>query len=75
MPYSTPHLDALDKTRHQWWTYSPIRALNNAVTRLRIGHSRLNSHLHKLGMTENPHCLGEVCKGADTKTIPTIPTV
>ena len=27
-----------------------------ASTRLQIGHSRLSSHLHKLGMTDDPHC-------------------
>ncbi|KAG0713306.1 Nucleic-acid-binding protein from mobile element jockey [Chionoecetes opilio] len=43
-------------TRHHWWTHSPSRALDTAVTRLRIGHTRLNSHLHKLGMTDDPHC-------------------
>ncbi|KAG0718269.1 RNA-directed DNA polymerase from mobile element jockey [Chionoecetes opilio] len=43
-------------TRHHLWTHSPSRALDTAVTRLRIGHTRLNSHLHKLGMTEDPHC-------------------
>ena len=29
---------------------------DTAITRFRIGQWRLNSHLHKLGMTENPHC-------------------
>ncbi|KAG0710335.1 hypothetical protein GWK47_023033 [Chionoecetes opilio] len=43
-------------TRHHWWTHSPSRALDTAVTRLRIGHTRLNAHLHKLGMTADPHC-------------------
>ena len=43
-------------TRYHWWTYSPSRALDTAVTRLRIGHIHLNSHLHKLGMTDDPHC-------------------
>ncbi|KAG0710347.1 hypothetical protein GWK47_002516 [Chionoecetes opilio] len=43
-------------TRHHWWTHSPSRALDTAVTRLRIGHTRLNAHLHKLGMTDDPHC-------------------
>ncbi|XP_045119657.1 uncharacterized protein LOC123509432 [Portunus trituberculatus] len=40
-------------TRHHWWTYSPNQALDTAVTRLRIG---LNAHLHRLGMTNSPHC-------------------
>ena len=26
------------------------------MTRLRIGHTRLNAHLHRLGMTDTPHC-------------------
>ncbi|MPC43857.1 hypothetical protein E2C01_037512 [Portunus trituberculatus] len=33
-----------------------VMALDTAVTRLRIGHTRLNAHLHRLGMTESPHC-------------------
>ncbi|MPC59546.1 hypothetical protein E2C01_053570 [Portunus trituberculatus] len=41
-------------TRHHWWTYSPNRALDTALTRLRIGHTRLNAHLHRLGMTDSP---------------------
>ncbi len=41
---------------HHWWTHSPSRALDTAVTRLRIGHTRLNAHLHRLGMTDTPHC-------------------
>ena len=43
-------------TGHHWWTYSPNRALDTAITRLRIGHTRLNAHLHRLGMTDSPHC-------------------
>ncbi|MPC91963.1 hypothetical protein E2C01_087029 [Portunus trituberculatus] len=35
-------------TRHHWWTYSPKWVLDTAVTRLRIGHTRLNAHLHRL---------------------------
>ncbi|XP_045105453.1 uncharacterized protein LOC123500965 [Portunus trituberculatus] len=35
----------------------PSRALDTAVTRLRTGHTRLNAHLHRLGMTDSPHCL------------------
>ena len=41
---------------HHWWTYSPSRALHTASTTLRIGPSCLNSHLHKLGMTDDNHC-------------------
>ena len=57
--YSTPHLTLgriRQHTRHHWWTYYPSRALDTAVTTLRIGHSHLHSHLHKLDMTENLHC-------------------
>ena len=43
-------------TRPHCWTFSPSRALDTAVTRLRIGHTRLNNHLHRLGMVEDPHC-------------------
>ena len=31
-------------------------ALDTVVTTLKIGHSHLNSHFHKLGMIDNPHC-------------------
>ncbi|MPC60174.1 hypothetical protein E2C01_054212 [Portunus trituberculatus] len=43
-------------TRHPWWTYSPNWVQDTAVTRLQIGHTRLNAHLHRLGMTDSPHC-------------------
>ncbi|KAG0718494.1 hypothetical protein GWK47_052348 [Chionoecetes opilio] len=43
-------------TRTPLGTQLPQRALDTAVTRLRIGHTRLNAHLHKLGMTDDPHC-------------------
>ena len=48
--------DIRQDTRRHWWTHSPCRALDTAITRLRIGHTRLNSHLHRLGMTDTPHC-------------------
>ena len=38
------------------WTHSPCRALDTAITRLRIGHTRLNAHRHRLGLTDTPHC-------------------
>ena len=43
-------------TRPHWWTHSPNRSLDTAITRLRIGHTCLNSHLHRLGLTDTPHC-------------------
>ncbi|XP_045112503.1 KRAB-A domain-containing protein 2-like [Portunus trituberculatus] len=52
------HLTGTQDTRHHWWTYSPNQALDTAITRLRIGHTRLNAHLRRLGMTDSPHCPG-----------------
>ncbi|MPC49656.1 hypothetical protein E2C01_043466 [Portunus trituberculatus] len=43
-------------TRHHWWIYYTNRALHTAVTRLRIGHTSLNAHIHKLTMSNSPHC-------------------
>ena len=43
-------------TLHHHRTHSPSQALDTAITRLRIGHTCLNIHLHKLGMTDTPHC-------------------
>ncbi|MPC57753.1 hypothetical protein E2C01_051740 [Portunus trituberculatus] len=43
-------------TRHHCLAYSPNRALDTAVTRLRIGLTCLNAHLHRLGMTDSSHC-------------------
>ena len=37
-------------------THSPNRALDTAITRLRIGHTRLNAHLHRLRLTDSPDC-------------------
>ncbi|XP_050724067.1 uncharacterized protein LOC127002297 [Eriocheir sinensis] len=33
-----------------WRPFSPIRPLDTAITRLRIGHTRLNAHLHRLNI-------------------------
>ncbi|MPC35035.1 hypothetical protein E2C01_028444 [Portunus trituberculatus] len=30
--------------------------MDTSVTRLKIGHTRLNAHLHRLGMTDSTHC-------------------
>ena len=43
-------------TRPHWWTHSPSRALDTAVTRLRIGHTRLNHHLYRLRLAPDPFC-------------------
>ncbi|XP_050687813.1 uncharacterized protein LOC126981137 [Eriocheir sinensis] len=39
-----------------WPPFSPIRPLDTAITRLRIGHTRLNAHLHRLNIVQDPHC-------------------
>ncbi|MPC35347.1 hypothetical protein E2C01_028769 [Portunus trituberculatus] len=44
-------------TQHHWWTNSPSCLLDTAVTRLKIGLSYLNAHMHKLGLMDIPHCL------------------
>ncbi|XP_050706946.1 uncharacterized protein LOC126992319 [Eriocheir sinensis] len=33
-----------------------LRPLDTAITRLRIGHTCLNAHLHRLNMVQDPHC-------------------
>ena len=48
--------DIRHDTRPHWWTHSPCRALDTTITRLRIGHSRLRAHLHRLGLADNPYC-------------------
>ena len=50
----------LGRYRHSpvqlWRCYSPSRPPDTAIVRLRIGHSRLNSHLHRLNIVQDPHC-------------------
>ena len=43
--------------RPHWWTHSPSRALDTALTTLRIGHTRLNHqpHTHTQINTLNTH--------------------
>ncbi|MPC88270.1 hypothetical protein E2C01_083170 [Portunus trituberculatus] len=43
------------KDKRKSWS-SPNWALDTAVTRLRIGHTRHNAYLHRLGMTDSSHC-------------------
>lgn len=39
-----------------WRNYFPSRPLDTAITRLRIGYTRLNAHLHRLNMVQDRHC-------------------
>ena len=32
------------------------RKIDTAITRIKIGHTRLNSHLHRMKMTDNIYC-------------------
>jgi hypothetical protein len=38
------------------WLHTSSRPLSTAVTRLRIGHTKLFSHLYRLGMVASPLC-------------------
>ena len=38
------------------WARSASRALDTALTRLRIGHTGLNHHLHRIGILLIPNC-------------------
>ena len=44
-----------DTTPHPW-ARAKDRALDVALLRLRIGHSRLNAHLHRIGIEPSPNC-------------------
>ncbi|MPC92177.1 hypothetical protein E2C01_087251 [Portunus trituberculatus] len=40
----------------QPWVRQQSRALDVALTRLRLGHTTLNAHLHRLHLAPDPHC-------------------
>ena len=40
----------------QPWVRKQSRALDVALTRLRLGHTTLNAHLHRLRLAPEPHC-------------------
>ena len=40
----------------QPWVRRRTRILDVALTRLRLGHTRLNAHLHRLRLAPNPYC-------------------
>ena len=48
----------------QPWTRSPNRRLDSGIARLRIGHSGLKHHLHRIGIEESPLC--EWCNQEET---------
>ena len=54
----TSHLGQfrVDSSAHPHTYISHNRRLDTAFTRLRIGHTRLNSHLCRLGITGQPFC-------------------
>ena len=45
-----------DNPSPQPWARSSSRTLDTALTRLRIGHSGLNQHLHRIGILLSPSC-------------------
>ncbi|XP_045107993.1 uncharacterized protein LOC123502793 [Portunus trituberculatus] len=40
----------------QPWVRKQSRILDVALTRLRLGHTRLTAHLHRLGLSPDPYC-------------------
>ena len=61
----TSHLGQIrDDPGPQPWTRSRSRRLDTAITRLRIGHTALNAHLHRIGVVEDPAC--EYCGQDET---------
>jgi ribonuclease HI len=52
------HLALIKQTIKEWpWASIPAnRKLETAMTRLRIGHSGLNAHMYRMGMTHTPLC-------------------
>ncbi|XP_045104412.1 uncharacterized protein LOC123499945 [Portunus trituberculatus] len=38
------------------WVRKQSRILDVALTRLRLGHTRLTAHLHRLGLSTDPYC-------------------
>ncbi|XP_050686437.1 ATP-dependent DNA helicase DDX11-like isoform X2 [Eriocheir sinensis] len=40
----------------QLWVRKMSRVLDVALTRLRLGHTRLSTHLHRLRLVPDPHC-------------------
>ena len=51
------HIGEIKPTLGFWpWAHYKCRAIETAVTRLRIGHIELNAHLHRIGQTESPLC-------------------
>ena len=62
---SSSHLGRIrEDTNPQPWVRSSSRRLDTAITRLRIGHSSLNAHLHRIGVVDDPAC--EWCGQDDT---------
>ncbi|XP_050723248.1 uncharacterized protein LOC127001977 isoform X5 [Eriocheir sinensis] len=42
----------------QPWVRKTSRVLDDALTRLRLGHTRLGAHLHRQRLVPDPHCPG-----------------
>ena len=51
----------LGEVKENWeywpWTNCHQRRIEVAMARLRLGHCCLNSHLHKIGVSDTPNCL------------------
>ena len=51
------HIGGIKPTLGFWpWAHYKHRAIETAVTRLRLGHVELNAHLHRIGQMESPLC-------------------
>ena len=51
------HIGDIKPVIEKWpWTNTQSRQINTAMTRLRLGHSGLNQHLHRFNMAESQDC-------------------
>ena len=51
------HIGCIRSTLGHWpWTSCKSRRVETAMTRLRIGHSRLRAHLFRFGLVDDPNC-------------------
>ena len=55
LPYTTLGDYREDAAPHPWARHS-VRAIDVALTRIRIGHTALSAHLHRIGMLRSPEC-------------------
>ena len=51
----------LGKHKNEWgfcpWASNRVRRIEVAMARLRLGHTRLNEHMHRIGISDTPNCV------------------